>query len=255
MKLPFSANLGFLWDDLALPDRIRAAKSAGFDAVECHFPYEHPAEDVAEVLAETGLPMLGINTILGPEGFFGLAAVPSHKVEARAAIDQALAYAQVVGARHINVVAGLTDGGTEAEETFRENLAYAADQAGQTGKTIVIEALNPRAVPGAHFSSQDRGLDTIRAVGAPNLKIMLDFFHAQIVQGDIEKLIRENIDQIGHVQFAAVHDRGEPDQGELNYPYIFNVLEQAGYKGYLGAEYRPRNGSVEDGLGWMAAYR
>ena len=255
MTLPISANVGFLWDHLPLPDRVRAAKAAGFDAVECHFPYEHPADEIAGVLAETDLRMLGINTILGPEGFFGLAAVPGQETAARAAIDQAVAYAAAIDARHINVVGGLTDGGAEAEKTFQENLAYAADKAGEIGKMVVIEALNPRAVAGAHFSTQEAGLATIAAVGAPNLKLMLDFFHAQIVQGDLETLIRENIDRIGHVQFAAIHDRGEPDQGELNYPYLFAVLEDAGYDGYLGAEYRPRGESVEAGLGWMDAYR
>ena len=255
MTLPLSANVGFLWDHLPLPDRIRAAKAAGFDAVECHFPYEHPAEEIAAVLEETGLPMLGINTILGPEGYFGLAAVPGQEDAARAAIDQATTYAETIGARHINVVGGLTDGGEKAEATFRANLAYAADKAHALGKTIVIEALNPRAVPGAHFSSQNAGLATIEAVGAPNLKLMLDFFHAQIVQGDLETLVRDHIDKIGHVQFAAIHDRGEPDEGELNYPYLFAVLEDAGYAGYLGAEYKPRGESVEAGLAWMAAYR
>jgi hydroxypyruvate isomerase len=255
VTLKISANLGFLWKERPLAERIRAAKAAGFDAVECHFPYEDPAEEIAAVLQETGLPMLGINTILGPDGFFGLAALAGHETEARAAIDQAVAYAEVVGARHINVVAGLTDGGDTAEAIFRENLTYAAEKAGDIGKTIVIEALNPRSVPGAHLWSQFAALETVKAVGAPNLKIMLDFFHAQIVQGDLETLIRENVAQIGHVQFAAVHDRGEPDIGELNYPYIFAALEEAGYAGYLGAEYHPRGDSVEAGLGWMSAYR
>ena len=255
MTLPISANLGFLWTDLPMVDRIRAAKAAGFDAVECHFPYEDPAEKIAAVLNETGLRMLGINTILGPEGFFGLAAVPGHEAAAKVAIDQAITCAVTIKARHINVVAGLTDGGAEAERTFRSNLAYAAAKAEQHGIMIVIEALNPRAVPGAHFATQDAGLATIKAVGAPNLKLMLDLFHAQIVQGDLETLIRDNLDLIGHVQFAAVHDRGEPDEGELNYPYIFAALELAGYDGHLGAEYRPRGESVEAGLGWMKAYR
>lgn len=255
MVLPISANVGFLWDHLPLPDRIRAASAAGFDAVECHFPYAHPAAEIAKVLAETGLRMLGINTILGPEWFFGLAAVPGHEAAAKAAIDQAIDYAVAIDARHINVVGGLTDGGAKAEAVFRENLTYAAEKAADTDKMIVIEALNPRAVPGAHLSVQEKGLETIEAVGAANLKLMFDFFHAQIVQGDLETFVRGNIAQLGHVQFAAIHDRGEPDEGELNYPYLFQVLKDAGYTGHLGAEYRPRGASVEAGLGWMKAYR
>lgn len=255
MALRVSANLGFLWADRPLPERIRAAKAAGFDAVECHFPYEHPAEEIAAVLDETGLPMLGLNTALGPEGYFGLAAVPGHEEEARAAINQAVAYASIIDASHIHVVAGLTNGGPEAEAVYRSNLAYACEKAARLGKRIVIEPMNPRAVPRAHVSTQEAGIATIDAVGAPNLKLMLDFFHAQIVQGDLETLIRTHLDTIGHIQFAAIHDRGEPDEGEINYSYLFRVLEEAGYTGYVGAEYRPRGDSVEAGLGWLAAYR
>jgi len=199
--------------------------------------------------------MLGINTVLGPERFFGLAAVPGQERAARAAILQAITYGVEVGARHINVVGGLTDGGYAAEQVFQDNLRFAADVAAEHDLKIVIEALNPRAVPGAHLVSQNAGLATVKAVGAPNLKLMLDFFHAQIVQGDLETLVCDNIDLIGHVQFAAIHDRGEPDEGELNYPYLFKVLEDAGYQGYLGAEYHPRGETVEDGLGWLDAYR
>ena len=255
MTLPVSANLGFLWDHLPLPARIRAAKAAGFDAVECHFPYHHDAAEIADTLRETGLRMLGINTIHGPEGHFGLAALSGRETEARAAIDQAIEYAIAIDALHINVVAGLTDGGPTAEATLEANLTYAAKRAHPHGIMIVIEALNPRAVAGAHLASQNQALATVAGVGAPNLKIMLDFFHAQIVQGDLEMLIRNNIAEIGHVQFAAIHDRGEPDHGELNYPYLFHVLEDAGYEGYLGAEYRPRGQSVEAGLGWLEQHK
>lgn len=255
MPLPVSANIGFLWKHLTQPDRIRAAKMAGFDAVECHFPYEHPPKEITRVLDETGLPMLGINTALGPEGYFGLAALPGHEAQARAAIDQAVDYAVAIAARHVHVVAGLTDGGAEAEAVYRANLAYACERAAPHDVRIVIEPMNLRSVPGAHVSRQGAAIDTIEAVAAPNLKLMLDFFHAQIVQGDLETLIRTHIDKIGHVQFAAIHDRGEPDEGELNYPYLFKVLEDAGYTGHIGAEYSPRGETVEAGLGWLAAYR
>ncbi|MEN0001691.1 MAG: TIM barrel protein [Pseudomonadota bacterium] len=251
----FSANLGFLWIDRPLTDRIRAAKAAGFDAVECHFPYEHPAEEIAAVLKETDLRMLGINTALGPKGCFGLAALPGRESEARALIDQAIAYATEIKARHINTVAGLTGGAADAEQTYRENLAYACQQAAENGLMIVIEPLNPRAVASYHCWRLDQAVETIKAVGAPNLKIMYDFFHMQIVHGDLEAMIRENIDMIGHVQFAAIHDRGEPDVGEINFAYVFNVLEEAGYDGHLGAEYKPRGETVEAGLGWMDAYK
>ncbi|MEO0542625.1 MAG: TIM barrel protein [Pseudomonadota bacterium] len=251
----FSANLGFLWIDRPLADRIRAAAAAGFDAVECHFPYDDPADEIAAVLAETKLRMLGINTALGPEGNFGLAAVPGQQRAARVLIDQAIDYAVAINARHINVVAGLTGRSDEAEATYRENLSYACERAAVHGLMLVIEPLNPRAVANYHCWRLDQALETIQAVGAPNLKVMYDFFHMQIVHGDLEKTIRDNIDMIGHIQFAAIHDRGEPDVGELNYPYLFNVLSDAGYDGHLGAEYKPRGETVEEGLTWLKNYR
>ncbi|MEM1376625.1 MAG: TIM barrel protein [Pseudomonadota bacterium] len=253
--MKFSANLGFLWVDRPLPDRIRAAKAAGFDAVECHFPYEHPVEEIKGVCDETGLRMLGINTAPGPEECFGMAALPGREVEAIALIDQAIDYAAALGAQHINTMAGLTGGAADAEEVYRENLAYACEKAAAHGLMIVIEPLNPRAKPNYHCWRLDQAAETIKAVGADNLKIMYDFFHMQIVHGDLEATLRENIDLIGHIQFAAAHDRGEPDDGEVNFSYLFSVLNCLGYKGHLGAEYVPRYGSVEDGLGWLQQYR
>lgn len=253
--MKFSANLGFLWNHLPLPERIRAAKAAGFKALECHFPYEHSADEIAQALAETQTKMLGINTALGPEGCFGVTALPGREAEARAIIDQAIDYASKIDAKHINVVAGLTGGSQNAEQTYQENLRYACKGAAAQNLTVVIEPLNPRAVANYHVSTLDAALETIEAVGAPNLKIMFDFFHMQIVHGDLEARIRAHVAHFGHVQFAAIHDRGEPDQGELNYPYLFQTLIDAGYDGYLGAEYKPRGETVEAGLGWMDVYK
>jgi len=250
----FSANLGFLWIDRPLPERIRAAKRAGFDAVECHFPYEHSADEIRSALDETDLQMIGINTAPGHKGCFGLAAVPGREPEARALIDQAVTYASAIGARHINTMAGLTGGANEAETTYRENLKYACEQAACHELMIVIEPLNPRAMANYHFSTVEAGVETIEAVGAKNLKLMFDVFHTQIVQGDLESTIRRYIQHIGHVQFAAIHDRGEPDIGEVNYPYIFSILESVGYDGYLAAEYKPRGETVEAGLGWLETF-
>lgn len=253
--MKFSANIGFLWNELPLPERILAAKAAGFDVVECHFPYEHPAEEIAAILKANKMRMLGLNTALGPEGCFGLGALKGREAEARQLIDQAIDYAAHLGVQHINVVASLTADVDGAEEVYRQNLAYASEKAAAHGLMIVIEPLSPRAVAGYHFHRVDHAVEIIKAVGAPNLKLMFDFFHAQIVHGDLETLIRENIAHIGHVQIAAVHDRGEPDQGEINYPYILGVLHDAGYQGYVGAEYKPRGENVEAGLAWMDVYQ
>jgi len=243
-----------------MPERIDAATRAGFDAVECHFPYEHDAAEIKAVLDKHHLRMVGINTALGPEGCFGLAAVAGKQAQARALIDQAIDYAVAIGALNINVVAGLTnsqsgDGRAVGEPVYRENLAYACERAAAHGKTIVIEPLNPRAVADYHFSTVEQAVNTISAVGADNLKLMLDYYHVQIVQGDLETVTREYANFIGHIQISAVHDRGEPDQGEIYYPYLLGVLSAAGYSGYIGAEYKPRGDSVEAGLSWLAEFR
>lgn len=245
MKL--SANLGFLWRDLSLPDAIRAAKRAGFDAVECHFPYDVPVEEVNEALAETGLPMIGLNTWKGGESEFGLAALPGREADARAAIDQAVDYARAIGCRNIHVMAGKS--GPEGEAAFRANLGYACEQAGDI--TILIEPINDRDVPGYHLSTLEQAAEIVAKLGHPNLKIMADCYHVQIMGGDLVRRLQEHLAMIGHIQFAAVPSRGRPDAGELDYPWIADALTAMGYDGYLGAEYRP-DGATDESLGWMA---
>jgi len=255
MSFKYSANVGFLWVDLPLPQRIVAAAKAGFDAVECHFPYEYPAAEINEVLEKTGMRMLGLNTTLGPEGSFGLAAIVGMEVQARALIDQAIDYAVAINASNINVVAGVTDGGDQAQSVYVSNLQYACDKARDSGKTIMIEPLNPRAIASYHFSSVEKAAQIVDSVARENMKIMFDFFHAQIVEGDLETLVNKYVDYFTHVQISAVHDRGEPDEGEINYRYVLGALENAGYTGYIGAEYKPRGKDVESGLSWLDEFR
>jgi len=252
----FSANLGFLWNEPTLPERIHAAKNAGFAAVECHFPYETPADAVAAALKDTGLEMIGLNTRLGINGpdDFGVMAMPGREDEARGYVDEAIAYAAAIGARNVNAVPGKTGGTEEAETVFRSNLRYACDQAAPLGITIVIEGVNQRDAPGYHFSIVEVGLETIRAVAADNLKLMFDCYHAQIMQGDLTQLLRSSLPHVRHVQFAAVPDRGEPDTGEVNYPYLLAALDDMGWGGFVGAEYRPRR-TTQEGLTWMDVYR
>lgn len=255
MALRYSANVGFLWEHLPLPERIEAAARAGFDAVECHFPYEHDSAVISSVLKANNIPMVGINTQLGPsnETLFGVAALIGREELAREYIDQAIGYAKEIGAKNVNVVAGA--GEQTSESVYRKNLLYACRKGAELGITVVIEPLNPRSVPEYHFSSVEQAVATIDAVGEDNLKLMFDFFHTQIVQGDLATLLRDNIDKLGHVQISAVHDRGEPDEGEVNFPYLLGLLENIGYTGYVGAEYKPRGKSVESGLDWLERFR
>lgn len=252
----YSANLGFLFTDLPLPQAIHAAKDAGFDAVECHFPYDVPVADVAQALAETGLTMLGLNTWPGDKaaGDFGLAALTGREDEARAAIKQAVDYAVATGTKAIHVMAGRTDGGEAAEATFCANLAYACDMAAPHSITILIEPINTRDVPGYHLSRTDHAVRLIGALGKPNLKLMYDCYHMQIMQGDQATNLRELLPVIGHIQIAAVPDRGEPDQGEIDYLWLMQELGRLGYGAPVGAEYKPRAGTLA-GLGWLKRFR
>ena len=250
----FSANLGFLFTELDLPDAIHAAAQAGFDAVECHFPYGTPPEAVSAALRATGLPMLGLNTWPGDRdaGDFGLAALPGRREEAEAAIRQAMDYAAATGTRAVHVMAGRTDGGTAAEDCFRANLSLACDLAEPHGITVLMEPINTRDVEGYHLSTTDHAERIAAALGRANLRIMFDCYHMQIMQGDLARTMERLLPLIGHVQIAAVPDRGEPDAGEVDYPWLMRHLDGLGYAGCVGAEYRPRAGTAA-GLGWLAA--
>jgi hydroxypyruvate isomerase len=247
----FSANLGFLWADRPLPDAVRAAAAAGFDAVECHWPSEVPAAEVRAALDETGLEMLGLNTRRGnvEAGENGLAAIPGRQAEARGAIDEAIAYAHAVGARNVHVMAGFA-GGPDAHKTFLENLKYACERAGRAGMTILIEPLNRYDAPGYFLTTTDQARAIIGEVGAPNLKLMFDCYHVQLMEGDLSHRIEALLPCIGHIQFASVPDRGPPDHGEVSYDHIFGVIEGLGYDRPLGAEYKPA-GETGTTLGWL----
>lgn len=250
--MKFSANLGFLWSELPLPAAIHAAHAAGFAAVECHWPYATPVAEVQAALAQTGLPMLGVNTRRGnvDAGENGLAALPGRAAEARAAIDEALAYAKAVGAECVHVMAGNATG-ADARAVFLANLAYACDAAAPDALTILIEPLNAHDAPGYHFHRLSEAAAIIAAVAAPNLALMFDCYHVGRTEGDVAAELTRYLPLIGHIQCAAVPDRGPPDQGAVDYPAIFALLAAHGWQRPIGAEYRP-GGPTEASLGWMS---
>lgn len=247
----FSANLGFLWTDLTLPEAIKAAHAAGFVAVECHWPYDTPAEDVRAALVETGLPMLGLNTLRGnvAGGENGLSALPGRESEARAAIDQALSYAVEIGAKSVHVMAGNARGAA-AHTTFIANLTYACSQARAKGLVVLIEPLNRNDAPDYFLRTTDQAAEIMGEVGADNLKLMFDCYHVGRNEGDIITRFIALKDVIGHVQFASVPTRGAPDQGEINYAHVFAEIDALGWAQPLGAEYKP-GGPTGETLGWM----
>ena len=253
--MKISANLGFLWTELGLPNAIKAAALAGFDAVECHWPYETPPAKILEALKETGLNMLGINTVRGDvsAGDNGLAAIPGREAEARQAIDQALRYAFAIGTPNVHVMAGQASG-EQARHCFIDNLRYATAIAATRGRRILIEPLNHHDAPGYFLQYSDQARDIIEEVGAGNLKLMFDCYHLQIMEGDITRRLRSLMPLIGHVQIAAVPSRSEPDGGELDYRHVLGVLRDAGYEGAIGAEYKPA-ASTEAGLEWLNEFK
>jgi len=247
----FSANLGFLWKELPLLDAICAAKEAGFHAVECHWPYDTPTADVKAALEHADLQMLGLNTRLGDvqASEFGLSALPNKIDEARAAIDEAIGYASMVKAKNIHVMAGNITG-EEAKNTFCSNLKYACAEAIHHDITILIEAINAHDVPKYFLRNQAQAIDIIKDVGAENLKLMFDCYHVGRTEGDVLSCLKTALPFIGHIQFAAVPDRGAPDHGDVDYPTLFTEIDALGWSTPLGAEYKPE-GDTQASLGWM----
>lgn len=253
--MKFSANLGFLWADLPLTDAIHAARDAGFDAIECHWPFDSDPGAINRALSESGLPMLGLNTHRGDvaKGEFGLSALPGREVEARAMIDEAIDYARAVSSRAVHVMAGIATG-TAAEACFRENLIYACEKAEPHGLTILIEPLNTKDVEGYFLTSTEHALRIIEDLGHPQLKLMFDIYHEQINQGDVLEKLQQAWPHLGHIQFASAPDRGAPAVGDRFFETVFTAIETKGWCRPLGAEYKVA-GKTEDTLQWLQDFK
>ncbi|HHG89358.1 MAG TPA: isomerase [Devosia sp.] len=251
--LRFSANLGLLWTELPLPDAIAAAAKAGFKAVELHYPYATPASLVKTACARHNLKLLSINTNIapGPDGHFGLGAVPGRQNEFRTLAREALTYALEAGAGFVHIMAGCTDRYEQeaAQETFIKNLKWAASKAAAENLQILLEPLNSTDIPGYFYSRPQQAMEIIQTVGADNIALMFDAYHVGQMGDDILASLRENFAQIGHIQIASVPGRHEPDGGTFDYSALFSELEKLNYQGWIGCEYKPRTG-VEAGLIW-----
>jgi hydroxypyruvate isomerase len=261
----FAANLSMLYPEHEFLDRFAAAAADGFKAVEYLFPYAHPATELAGRLRDHGLQQVLFN---GPPGDWergerGMAALPGREDEFRRSIDTALQYAQALACPRVHVMAGLAPAGVERAKllaTYRSNLAWAAQQAASAGVDCLIEPINTRDIPGFVLNRQDEAHRIVQEVGAPNLKVQMDLYHCQIVEGDVAMKIRQYLPsgRVGHLQIAGVPERHEPDIGEMNYAYLFDVIDEVsaacGWDGWVGCEYRPQRGGVlggtSAGLGW-----
>ena len=248
----FAANLSMLFTELPFLDRIPAAAAAGFEAVECQFPYDYPARDIADRLREAGLRMILHNLPAGDwaVGDRGIAAVPGRETEFRDGVAKAVAYAQAVGCPRLNCLAGIVDPScrAEAREILIGNLRFAAAALAKSGLDLLIEPVNTRDVPGFFVNRSRQAVELIAAAGAPNLKLQFDLYHAQIMEGDLAHSLEALLPLIGHIQIADTPGRHEPGTGEINYAFLFKSLGALGYDGWVGCEYRPLT-TTSAGLG------
>ncbi len=254
----FAANLSMMYTEHPFLERFAAAARDGFRAVEYLFPYDFAADELKARLADAGLVQALFNAPPGDwaTGERGFASLPGREDEFRRAFDTALDYARVLGNDKLHVMAGLLPAGADRarhREVYLRNLAHAAEAARAAGILVVIEPINTRDMPGYFLNRQDDAQAICREVGAPNLRVQFDCYHCQIVEGDIAVKLKRDFAGIGHIQVAGVPERHEPDLGELNYPYLFELIDTLGYDGWIGCEYRPKAGTSE-GLGWLRPY-
>ena len=254
----FAANLSFLFQELDFLDRFEAARRAGFQAVEYLFPYDHAPAEIAARLDDNGLTQALFNLSPGDweAGERGLAALPGREDDFRRSVDNALRYADALGCRRLHVMAAVVPAGTDArpyEDAYVANLAVAAQALGREGVRALIEPLNQTDMPGYLLSTSGHARRIIETVASGNLFLQYDLYHRQIMEGSLAAGFAQHREIIAHIQIAGVPGRHEPSVGEINYPYLFDMLDQAGYEGWVGCEYRPR-GSTLEGLGWLAPY-
>jgi len=255
----FAANLSFLFTDLEFLDRFKAARDAGFDAVEFMFPYPYEKHQLAEVLKVNNLELVLHNLPAGnwEAGERGIACHPNRRKDFEEGVQRAVEYAKALGCRKINCLAGIRPPGVEfaeARETLISNLAYAAQILSGDGIQLLLEPVNTLDIPGFFVSTSAFGLELINAAGPAKIGLQFDIYHTQIMEGDIARRIESNLKQIFHIQIADNPGRHEPGTGEINFPFLFAFLDRIGYAGWIGCEYKP-SGDTLSSLGWLKGAR
>jgi len=254
----FAANLSFIFQEVGFLDRFAAAAACGFKGVEYLSPYDHRPEVIAEQLNRHGLEQALFNMPPGDwtAGERGIGALPGREQEFRDGVETALVYAKATKCRILHAMAGLWPQARdrdEAERVYIANLRHAADRLAGEGLTLVIEPINNRDIPGYFLNTTTQAMSIIDRVGRPNLKLQLDLYHVQIMEGDLAHRIRALAGHYPHVQIAGNPGRHEPDVGEINYRFLFDLLDELGYAGWIGCEYRPK-GETKAGLAWAKRY-
>ena len=254
----FAANLTMLFHEVDFLERFEKAHQCGFKAIEYLFPYAYEPQVLADKLDQYGFEQALFNMPPGNwnAGERGFAAIPGREEEFKQSVDTALLYAQALNCKKIHAMSGIVDQQFTRQqhiETFVNNIRYAADKFAEHEIELLIEPLNSRDVPGYFIAHQREAVELIKQVNRPNVRLQFDVYHAQIMDGDLTVMIRDLADYIGHVQIASVPLRHEPSEGEINFPHIFNVLDKAGYNGWIGCEYNPKQ-STKEGLVWVENY-
>lgn len=254
----FAANLSMLFTEQDFLARFDAAAKAGFTGVEYLFPYDFPAEEIKARLEANGLTQVLFNLPAGDwaAGERGIAILPERVEEFRAGVDQAIAYAKVLGNTQVNCLAGIAPKNADLgklEITFIENLRYAADKLAAAGIRLVMEMINTRDIPRFFLNTTAQALEIRDKVGHPNLFLQYDIYHMQIMEGDLARTMESNLAAINHVQLADNPGRNEPGTGEINYRFLFAHLDRIGYQGWVGCEYKPAT-TTEAGLGWLKSH-
>jgi hydroxypyruvate isomerase len=255
----FAANLSMLFTEVDFLERFDAAAQAGFSGVEYLFPYAFDAEQIKQKLEQNNLTQVLFNLPAGDwdAGDRGIACDPSRIEEFQSGVALAIQYAKVLGNTQVNCLAGITPAGVsqqDAHAAFVINLRYAAQALQEAGLRLVIEAINTRDIPGFFLNTTEQAKAVIKEVGSDNLFIQYDIYHMQIMEGDLAPTMSANISQIAHVQLADNPGRHEPGTGEINYPFVLKHLDELGYRGWVGCEYKPKT-TTSEGLDWLNLYR
>lgn len=251
----FAANLTMLFNEVPFLDRFEKASSFGFKAVEFLFPYPFAAADIKKKLDQHNLSLVLHNLPAGDwdAGERGIACLPERQEEFRAGVAKAIEYAKVLGVQQLNCLAGKVP--TEfkqklAHTVFVENLRYAAAELNKANLRLLIEPINTFDIPGFFLNTTQQAIDILAEVGADNLFIQYDVYHAQRMEGELANTLEKHLAKIAHIQLADNPGRNEPGTGEIHYAYLFQHLDRIGYKGWIGCEYKPAS-TTEAGLGWI----
>lgn len=258
--LRLAANVDWLWKELPLADRLRAAKAQKFHYVEALNPYAASIEDWREWLNESRLKLVLINAPSGSSAsqpVRGLAAWPGREAEFKQVFSTALEYARALEVPIVHATAGpqhTESTSKDQQRCYESNLSWACRAAEEAKIVVSIEPLSPRDSPGAYMNSLPKALETIAQVQSESLKLQFDLYHQQILHGDIISNLRLCIDKIAHIQVAGVPLRNEPSDGELNFDRVARELIALNYQGFIGCEYKPSS-TTEAGLSqWAIRY-